>query len=69
MPTANSAEASGARIVHTCGFDCIPSDLGVLYVQRAMQERHGTYAKQVKLRVLDFQGRLQRRHHRQHDRD
>ena len=51
-----AAEASGARIVHTCGFDCIPSDLGVLYVQRAMQERHGTYAKQVKLRVLDFKG-------------
>ncbi len=51
-----AAEASGARIVHACGFDCIPSDLGVLYVQRAMLERHGTYAKQVKLRVLDFQG-------------
>ena len=51
-----AAEASGARIVHTCGFDCIPSDLGVLYVQRAMQERHGTYAKEVKLRVLDFKG-------------
>ena len=51
-----AAEASGARIVHTCGFDCIPSDLGVLYVQRAMQERHGIYAKEVKLRVLDFKG-------------
>ncbi len=25
-----SAAASGARIVHTCGFDSIPSDLGVL---------------------------------------
>ena len=24
------AKASGARIVHTCGFDSIPSDLGVL---------------------------------------
>src|SRR4051794_8248618 len=25
-----TAKASGARIVHTCGFDSIPSDLGVL---------------------------------------
>src|SRR3954467_6417852 len=25
-----AARASGARIVHTCGFDSIPSDLGVL---------------------------------------
>lgn len=25
-----TAQASGARIVHTCGFDSIPSDLGVL---------------------------------------
>ena len=25
-----AAQASGARIVHTCGFDSIPSDLGVL---------------------------------------
>ena len=27
-----TAEASGARIVHTCGFDSIPSDLGVLFL-------------------------------------
>ncbi len=26
----DAAKASGARIVHTCGFDSIPSDLGVL---------------------------------------
>ena len=31
-----SAEASGARIVHTCGFDSIPSDLGVWYLQQKM---------------------------------
>jgi short subunit dehydrogenase-like uncharacterized protein len=28
-----TAEASGARIVHTCGFDSIPSDLGVWFTQ------------------------------------
>jgi short subunit dehydrogenase-like uncharacterized protein len=29
------AEASGARIVHTCGFDSIPSDLGVQLLHEA----------------------------------
>jgi short subunit dehydrogenase-like uncharacterized protein len=29
-----TAQASGARIVHSCGFDSIPSDLGVLLLHR-----------------------------------
>ncbi len=32
------AEESGARIVHSCGFDSIPSELGVLLVHEAAQE-------------------------------
>lgn len=32
-----AAEASGARIVHACGFDSIPSDLGVLLLHEAAQ--------------------------------
>lgn len=35
----DAAKASGARIVHTCGFDSIPSDLGVLLLHRAAQEQ------------------------------
>lgn len=31
------AQASGARIVHACGFDSVPSDLGVLTLQDAGQ--------------------------------
>ncbi len=31
-----TAKASGARIVHTCGFDSIPSDLGVLALHEAL---------------------------------
>lgn len=31
------AEASGARIVHACGYDSIPSDLGVLLAHRRAQ--------------------------------
>lgn len=38
-----TARASGARIVHTCGFDSIPSDLGVLLLhEHAEQEGLGT---------------------------
>ena len=32
----NAAAASGARIVHSCGFDSIPSDLGVLALHEAV---------------------------------
>ncbi|MDP3570435.1 MAG: saccharopine dehydrogenase, partial [Archangium sp.] len=31
-----TAKTTGARIVHTCGFDSIPSDLGVLALTEAM---------------------------------
>jgi short subunit dehydrogenase-like uncharacterized protein len=33
-----AAQASGARIVHTCGFDSIPSDIGVLALHEAAGE-------------------------------
>lgn len=33
------AQATGARIVHTCGFDSIPSDLGVFLLAEAARER------------------------------
>jgi short subunit dehydrogenase-like uncharacterized protein len=32
------AKASGARVVHTCGFDSIPSDLGVFVLHQAAGE-------------------------------
>jgi short subunit dehydrogenase-like uncharacterized protein len=50
------AAASGARIVHTCGFDSIPSDLGVFFLQREMRARHGAPSPHVKYRVRKFQG-------------
>lgn len=34
-----AAKKTGARIVHCCGFDSIPSDLGTLMMQHASQER------------------------------
>ena len=52
----STAERTGARIVHSCGFDCIPSDLGTLFVQNAMRERTGEPASHVKFRVVGSKG-------------
>ena len=41
------ARKSGARIVHTCGFDSIPSDLGCWVTQQEFKQRFGRYAKKV----------------------
>ncbi|MEM1242448.1 MAG: saccharopine dehydrogenase NADP-binding domain-containing protein [Cyanobacteria bacterium P01_H01_bin.26] len=50
------AEQSGARIVHCCGFDSIPSDLGVYYLQQQAQERFGRGCDRIKMRVKAAQG-------------
>ena len=41
------AQATGARIVHTCGFDSIPSDLGVWATQQAFIHRFGAPAHKI----------------------
>lgn len=51
-----AARASGARIVHNCGFDCIPSDLGTWFMQRETKARRGSPSPHVKLRVGGFSG-------------
>lgn len=51
-----AAEESGARIVHACGFDSIPSDLGVFYLQQQAQERDGEVCDQVKFRLRAAKG-------------
>ncbi len=53
---ASAAEKSGARIVHSCGFDCIPSDIGVFFLQQEMQHAHGVQCSRIKYRVKSFQG-------------
>ena len=50
------ARATGARIVHTCGFDSIPSDLGVYFLQKHMLSTHGVPARQIKYRPRAFSG-------------
>ena len=46
-----AANETGARLVHTCGFDCIPSDMGVFFAQQTMLDLHGCYAKAVSGRM------------------
>ena len=50
------AKASGARIVFSCGFDSIPFDLGVLYLQEAAKQRFGAPFTRVKGRVRRMKG-------------
>jgi short subunit dehydrogenase-like uncharacterized protein len=51
-----AARASGARIVHCCGFDSIPSDLGVHHLQAIARERFGQPCSVVKMRVQRIRG-------------
>ncbi|GIX36024.1 MAG: saccharopine dehydrogenase [Lysobacteraceae bacterium] len=53
---ASAARSSGARIVHACGFDAIPSDLGVWFLQREAVRRLGTPCQRVKMRVRTLRG-------------
>jgi len=50
------AAQSGARIVPSCGFDSIPSDLGVWFMQREMRARRGGPGPRVKCGVAGFSG-------------
>ena len=50
------AKASGARIVFSCGFDSIPFDLGVVYLQNEAQQRFGKPCRQVRGRVRVIKG-------------
>jgi len=51
-----TAEKSGARIVFSCGFDSIPFDLGVYFVQQAVQSKFGKPAQHVRGRVKAMNG-------------
>ena len=51
-----AAKASGARIVHCCGFDSIPSDLGVAFLQEEAHRRFGAYCPTVAMRVKAMRG-------------
>ena len=52
------AQATGARIVHCCGFDSIPSDLGALLLQETALEQYGRPCDAIQLYVAGSRGGL-----------
>lgn len=52
------ASEQNVRIVHTCGFDSIPSDLGTLHLQLHAMKQHDAPAKEVRLFVQSASGGL-----------
>ena len=53
-----AAQASGARIAFSSGFDSIPFDLGVLMLQQAATAKFGSPVPRVKGRVRAMQGKF-----------
>ncbi|RLQ22557.1 saccharopine dehydrogenase [Seongchinamella sediminis] len=54
----DTAKASGARIVFSCGFDSIPFDLGVLYLQQLAADDGQAPLNRVKGRVRAMKGTM-----------
>jgi short subunit dehydrogenase-like uncharacterized protein len=50
------ARKSGARLVHCCGFDSIPSDLGVHFHQKTAMEKFGEPATRIRMQVARIKG-------------
>ena len=53
---AEQAKETGARIVFSCGFDSIPFDLGVYFLQKEVIARHGQPASNIRGRVRAMNG-------------
>jgi len=51
-----TAEHSGANIVHSCGFDSIPSDMGTFFIQQEAHKRYGQYLKNVRFSLTKAKG-------------
>lgn len=50
------AEKTGARIVPCCGFDSVPSDLGVFYLNNQVKKKTNAPCTRVKMRVKAMKG-------------
>ena len=53
---STEAKETGARVVFSCGFDSIPFDLGVLFVQEEVMSKLNKYAPSVRGRVRAMNG-------------
>jgi short subunit dehydrogenase-like uncharacterized protein len=52
----DTAKKTGARIVHNCGFDSIPSDLGVWFTQQQAMEKFSEPCSQIRMGVKKIKG-------------
>lgn len=50
------AAETGSRIVHCCGFDSIPMDFGVFFLQQAAQQRHDAHCSSIAMYVKATKG-------------
>lgn len=53
-----TAKRSGARLVHSAGFDSIPFELGVWFCEETAKAKFGAYVPRVKGRVRGIKGGL-----------
>jgi len=51
-----AAQEKQVRIVHTCGFDSIPSDMGVYFFQKQVKEATGEYCQHIRFRLKASKG-------------
>ncbi len=51
-----AAQKSQIRIVHCCGFDSIPSEMGVFFLQQQAKEQHGHFCSHIKTGVKAAKG-------------
>lgn len=52
----DEAAQSGAKIVHCCGFDSVPMDMGVWFLQHAANSRHGQTCDAITMLVKATRG-------------
>lgn len=50
------AQQTGARLIHSCGFDSIPSDMGVWFLQHEASSRFGYSCDQIEMRLSAARG-------------
>ncbi len=52
----DAARQSGARIVHCCGFDSVPMDIGVWHLQQEAHQRSGDFCQSISMMVKATKG-------------
>lgn len=52
----DQAKQSNVMIVPTCGFDCVPSDMGVYMLSKHVHDKHNLDLAQVKMSVTEAKG-------------